>query len=84
MSSFYLQDKIDGFAKILEKKVKNMKSDVRALSINADEVPPHIKEILDGLSEGGSKGNLIDGDTLPPELKDFLKRLAEEQEEDED
>lgn len=84
MSSFYLQDKIDGFAKSLEKKVKNMKSGVRALSINADEVPPHIKEILDGLTGGDSKGNAIDGDTLPPELKDFLKRLAEEQEEDED
>ena len=81
LTSFYLQDKIDGFAKSLEKKVKNMKSSVRALSINADDVPPHIKEILDTLSGDGGP---INGDSLPPELKDFLKRLSEEQEEDEE
>jgi hypothetical protein len=84
MSSFYLQDKIDAFSKSLEKKVKGMKSDVKSVAINADDIPPHIKEILDGLTGGDSKANAIDGDSLPPELKDFLKKLSKEQEEDED
>ena len=84
MSSFYLQDKIDAFSKSLEKKVKGMKSGVKSVAINADDIPPHIKEILDGLTGGDSKANAIDGDSLPPELKDFLKKLSKEQEEDED
>ena len=84
MSSFYLQDKLDGFEKRLKKKMENMKSGIRSIALNADDVPPHIKEILEGLSGGDSKGNPIDGDSLPPELKDFLKRLAEEQDNDED
>jgi len=84
MSSFYLQDKLDGFSKMLEKKMKGMKSGVKSVAINADDIPPHIKEILDGLTGGDSKANAIDGDSLPPELKDFLEKLAKEQEEDED
>jgi len=84
MSSFYLQDKLDGFSKMLEKKMKGMKSGVKSVAINADDIPPHIKEILDGLTGGDSQANAIDGDSLPPELKDFLEKLAKEQEEDED
>ena len=84
MSSFYLQDKLDGFAKSLEKKMKNMKSGVRFIALNADDVPPHIKEILEGLTGGDSKANAIDGDSLPQELKDFLEKMAEEQDDNED
>ena len=84
MSSFYLQDKLDGFSKMLEKKMKNMKSGVRSIALNADDVPPHIKEILENLPGGDSKGNAIDGDSLPQELKDFLQKMAEEQEDDDE
>ena len=81
LSSFYMQDKLDGFAKRLEKKLGSMKSEVRSISLDADDVPSHIKKILEGLA---SEDGIIAGESLPTELKDFLKRLSEEQEEDED
>jgi hypothetical protein len=80
MASFYLQDKLDGFATSLEKKMDDMKSAIKAIRLDADDIPPHIKEILDGLTGGESKSTALDGDSLPQELKDFLKNLAEEQE----
>ena len=84
LSSFYFQDKIEGFAKMLSKKVRNMESSsspsVRAIKLDADDLPDNIKEMLDNLAEGRKKGEPIDGDSLPPELNDFLKKLAEEQE----
>lgn len=79
LSSFYLQDKVDGFAKKLEGVVDGMKSSVRSIKLDADDLPDNIKEILDGLTGGESRSSAIDGDTLPQELKDFLKKLAEEQ-----
>jgi len=85
MSSFYLQDKIDEYVKVLEKRMERMKSGIKSIALNAEDIPPHIKKILDELTSGTSEANPIDGDNLPPELKDFLKGLAEEQrEEDED
>lgn len=83
MSSFYLQDKLDGFADSLKSKFESMKDSVRSLKLNADDIPPHIKEILDGLTEGRSEGDPIDGDSLPPELSNFLKDLARKQQEEE-
>ena len=71
-------------SKKLEEKLEDMKSSVKSIQLDADALPPHIKEILDGLTEGKTRGTAIDGDTLPQELKDFLKKMAEEQENDED
>ena len=69
---------------MLSKKVRNMESSsspsVRAIKLDADDLPDNIKEMLDNLAEGRKKGEPIDGDSLPPELNDFLKKLAEEQE----
>jgi hypothetical protein len=79
LTSMYLQDRIDGFGKKLEKKLDGMKSSVRAIKLDADDLPDNIKEILDGLTGGESKSSAIDGDSLPQELKDFLEKLAEEQ-----
>tara|TARA_R110000868_G_scaffold65374_2_gene195590 strand:+ start:114 stop:611 length:498 start_codon:yes stop_codon:yes gene_type:complete len=79
LSSFYLQDKLDGFAKSVENKMRNMQSSVRAIKLDADDLPDNIREMLDNLTEGNSEVNPIDGDSLPPELSDFLKKLAEEQ-----
>lgn len=79
LSSFYLQDKIDGFAKKLEGVVDGMKSSVRSIKLDADDLPDNIKEMLDGLTGGESRSSAIDGDSLPQELKDFLQKLAEEQ-----
>ena len=86
LSSFYFQDKIEGFAKMLSKKVRNMESSsspsVRAIKLDADDLPDNIKEMLDGLTGGESRSSAIDGDSLPQELKDFLKRMAEEQDQE--
>jgi hypothetical protein len=83
LTSFYLQDKIDGFAKSLSSKLDDMKSSVKAIRLNADDVPDNIKEMLENLTEGRSEGEPIDCDSLPPELNDFLKKLAEEQQKQE-
>ena len=80
LSSMFLQDKIDRFGEKLEEKLKNLKSSVRAIKLDSDDLPDNIKEMLDNLTKGNSEGNPIDGDSLPPELSDFLKKLAEEQE----
>lgn len=79
LSSMFLQDRIDRFGEKLEEKLKNFKSSVRAIKLDADDLPDNIKEMLDNLTEGQSEGDPIDGDSLPPELSDFLKKLAEEQ-----
>ena len=84
LTSFYLQDKLDGFAKKLEGKLDSMRESVRSIKLDADDLPPHIKDILEGLTGGESRATAIDGDTLPQELKDFLKKMAEEQENDGD
>lgn len=79
LTSFYLHDKIDDFAKKLDGLVDDMKSSVRAIKLDSDDFPDNIKQMLEDLAEGNSKGNLIDEDSLPPELSNFLKKLAEEQ-----
>lgn len=84
LSSFYLQDKVNGFAKKLEGKLDGMRDSIRSIRLDADDIPPHIKEILDGLTEGKTRETAVDGDTLPQELKDFIQRMAEQQENDGD
>jgi hypothetical protein len=83
MSSFYLQDKLDGFADSLKDKFERMKDSVKSIKLDGDDLPPHIKEMLDQLTEGRSAGDPIDGDSLPPELGNFLKDLARKQQEEE-
>jgi hypothetical protein len=79
LSSFYLQDKIDGFVKKLEKSLTNMKSSIKSINLDSKDLPDNIKEMLEGLTGGESRSSAIDGDSLPQELKDFLQKLAEEQ-----
>lgn len=84
LASFYLQDKIDGFGKHIEKKLKNLSASVKSIKLDADDLPENIKKLLENLAENNEKGAAIDGNTLPPELKDFLAKLAEEQQGDGD
>jgi len=79
LSSMYLQDKIDRFGEKLEQKLKNLKSSVKSIQLDADDLPDNIKKMLDNLTKGQSEDEPIDGDSLPPELKEFLDKLAEEQ-----
>jgi hypothetical protein len=79
LTSFYLQERLDGFAKKIERKLDGMKSSVKSINLDSEDLPPHIKDMLKSLTEGKTNGSAIDGDTLPQELKDFLQRMAEEQ-----
>jgi hypothetical protein len=75
IASFYLQDKLDGFAKTLEKKLDGLKNGVRKIALDADDLPPHVREFLENTSKGDSIDDAIDARTLPPEVKEFLDNL---------
>ena len=79
LASMHLQDRIEGFAKHLDKRVNNMKASIRSIALDADDLPDDIKEMLENLSKENESGSPIDGNTIPPALKDFLTRMAEEQ-----
>ena len=81
MSSFFLQDKLDGFTEMMEKKLK---SSMKRISLTDDDVPEHIKEMLINMAREGKSGGLIDGNDLPQELKDFLDGIASKQDGDGD
>ena len=76
MSSFFLQDKLDGFTEMMEKKLKGV---VKKIAIDSDDVPEHIKEMLINMARESKTGGLIDSDNLPQELKDFLDGIASKQ-----
>lgn len=84
LASMHLQERVSEGLHKMEKIASKMSMGVKTVGINADDIPPHIKEILDGLTGGDSKASAIDGDSLPQELKDFLKKMVEEQYSDDD
>ena len=84
MSSFFLQDKLDGFTEMMEKKLK---SSMKRIALTDDDVPEHIKEMLiKMMREGKGIGpyDTIDTDDLPQEIKDFLDGLIEKEKNDGD
>lgn len=81
MSSFFLQDKLDGFTEMMEKKMKGV---VKKIAIDSDDIPDHIKEMLINMAKEGKADGLIDGENLPKELKDFLDDIAGKQDGDGD
>lgn len=80
IAGMYLQDRLDGFGKKLEKIAKmGAEKVVKKIALDADDVPEHIREFLIKLAQSGkgdSKLSAIDGDDLPQEIKDFLDDLA--------
>lgn len=84
MSSFFLQDKLDGFTEMMEKKLK---SSMKRIALTDDDVPEHIKEMLiKMMREGKGIGPFgsIDTDDVPQEIKDFLDGLIEKEKNDGD
>ena len=75
IASFFLQDKLDGFAKKLEKKIDGLKDGIRKIALDADDLPPNVREFLTNMESGNSIDDAIDSRTLPPEIKDFLDGL---------
>jgi hypothetical protein len=79
MASFFMQNKLDEFARKMESGLKKMKSTVKKIALDADDLPPHIRQMLEDLArdgKGNSRESAVDGDSLPEELKDFLDGLA--------
>jgi hypothetical protein len=76
IASFYLKSKLDEFANIMENKMRKeidgLKDGVRKIALDADDLPPHVREFLENASAGNSKDDAIDARTLPPEVKEFL------------
>jgi hypothetical protein len=81
MSSFFLQSKLDDLAEKMHGKLKSV---VKKIALDADKLPPNIKELLMKMAEEGKTGGLIDGDNLPQDVKDFLDGLARKSQSDED
>ena len=75
IASFYLQSKLDGFADKLEKKLDVLKDGIRKIALDAEDLPPHIREFLTNMKEGNSMDDAIDANSLPPEIKKFLDGL---------
>ena len=75
IASFYLQDKLDGFAEKLEKKLDVLKDGIKKIALDAEDLPPHIREFLTNMDGGNTKDDAIDANSLPPEVKEFLDKL---------
>ena len=87
MSSFFLQNKIEDFANKLENSLTKMQKTVKSISLNEEDVPPHIKEALlkfmkDG--KGIDSSSAINGEDLPKEIRDFLDDITKRQDGDGD
>jgi hypothetical protein len=75
IASFFLQQKLDGFAEKLEKKLDGLKDGIRKIALDAEDLPPNIREFLVNMKEGNSPDDAIDSNSLPPEVKEFLDKL---------
>ena len=75
IASFYLQGKLDGFADKLEKKLESLKDGIRKIALDADDLPPNVREFLTNMESGNTMDDAIDANSLPPEIKEFLDGL---------
>ena len=76
MASFFLQGRMEDFAE----KAAKMSSKMKALALDADDVPEELKEMLEKLSKNGGP---IDSDDIPEELRDFLIKMIKRQHDEE-
>ena len=88
IAGMYLQERLEGFGKKLEKIAKmGVDKVVKKIALDADDMPDNIRNFLLKLAEkgkGDSEGTAVDGDDLPQEIKDFLDNIVRKQIEDED
>jgi len=76
IAGLYLQEKLDGFAQMMEQKMRGV---VKKIALDADDIPDDIRDFLLKLAQDGhgdSKGSAISGDDLPQHIKDFLDNIA--------
>jgi hypothetical protein len=79
MASFFLQGKMEDFAE----KAARMSSKMKALALDADDVPEEFREMLDKLAKEQSEGGPISSDDIPEELRDFLIKMIKRQHDEE-
>lgn len=75
IASFFLQDKLDGFAKKLEKNIDGLKDGIRKIALDADDLPPNVRDFLTNMEQGNTPDDAIDSRSLPPDVKEFLDKL---------
>jgi hypothetical protein len=79
IASFYLKNRLDEFAKIMENKMRKeidgLKDGIRKIALDADDLPPNIREFLLNMESGNTPDDAIDARSLPPEVKEFLDSL---------
>jgi hypothetical protein len=75
IASFYLKNRLDDFTTMMEKKISDVKDGIRKIALDADDLPPHIREFLLNMESGNSPDDAIDSRSLPPEVKEFLDSL---------
>jgi hypothetical protein len=91
LASFYVRDKVEQFLEMVNEKFEKMIEDktspkvkVQKMSVNADDLPDHIKKLIVDMMEKNKDG-VVNGDSLPQELKDFLDDMTKDKDnEDED
>lgn len=84
MSSFFLQHKLDQFAKSMDQKLK---ATVKRISLDSEDLPPHIRQMLLDLTkdgEGETKATALNSENLPQDIIDFLDSIIRESEEEDD
>jgi len=78
ITSFFLQSKLDDFAKSLENKMDSLKDGIRKIALDAEDLPPNIREFLENMSEGNTPSDAVDSRSLPPEVRKFLDGLIKD------
>lgn len=81
IAGLYLQDMLDGFAEKMDSKLKSI---VKKVALDMDDIPPHLKDFFMKMAQEGKSGDTINGDDLPQDVKDFLDKLTRGSEEDND
>ena len=78
ITSFFLQSKLDDFAKSLENKMDSLKDGIRKIALDAEDLPPNIREFLENMSEGNTLSDAVDSRSLPPEVRKFLDDIIKD------
>ena len=78
ITSFFLQSKLDDFAKSLENKMDSFKDGIRKIALDAEDLPPNIREFLENMSEGNTLSDAVDSRSLPPEVRKFLDDIIKD------
>jgi hypothetical protein len=76
IAGMFLQEKLDGFAQMMEHKMRGV---VKKIALDAEDMPEEIRDFLLKLAQDGhgdSKASAINGDDLPQHIKDFLDNIA--------